>query len=132
MLRRGLVALRESVYAAALARLPAAVIGDDKSMLMYPAPAAAKASPGSANHNGNGHPRIFIHAAEAAQLRAALGKYPLFDKSVAQAREIVDRAITNPIDVPQPGEAGGYAHERHKQNYREMQAAGLLYQIIGR
>ena len=26
---------------------------------------------------------------------------------------------------------GGYAHERHKQNYREMQPAGALWQITG-
>ena len=44
---------------------------------------------------------------------------------------MVDAALQQPMDVPPPGEAGGYEHERHKQNYREMQAAGLLFTITG-
>lgn len=62
-------------------------------------------------------------------MRAALGKYPLLDRSVDEARKTVDSALAHPIDAPQPGEAGGYAHERHKQNYREMEQAGLLFAI---
>lgn len=62
-------------------------------------------------------------------MRAALGKNPLLDRSVDEARKTVDSALAHPIDVPQPGEAGGYAHERHKQNYREMEQAGLLFAI---
>src|SRR5688500_5922651 len=77
------------------------------------------------------HPSIFITKQEATAIRAAAGKYPLLDRSLAAARDMLARALANPIDVPQPGEAGGYAHERHKQNYRELQTAGLLYQITG-
>jgi hypothetical protein len=77
------------------------------------------------------HPSVFITKAEAAQIRAAEGKYPLLDRALAEARGTVDAALGRPMDTPPPGEAGGYAHERHKQNYREMQAAGLLYQITG-
>jgi oligo-alginate lyase len=75
------------------------------------------------------HQSIFISAQEAAAMRAALGKNPLLDRSVDEARKTVDSALAHPIDVPQPGEAGGYAHERHKQNYREMEQAGLLFAI---
>ena len=77
------------------------------------------------------HPSIFITKQEATAIRAAAGKYPLLDQSLAATRAMMERALTNPMDVPQPGEAGGYAHERHKQNYRELQAGGLLYQITG-
>jgi hypothetical protein len=77
------------------------------------------------------HPSIFITKQEAAAIRAAAGKYPLLDRSLAAAKSQVARALTTPIDVPMPGEAGGYAHERHKQNYRELQSAGLLFQITG-
>src|SRR5688500_17607826 len=77
------------------------------------------------------HPSIFITKQEAASIRAAAGRYPLLDRSLAAMKETVARALAKPTDVPQPGEAGGYAHERHKQNYREMQAAGLLFQITG-
>ena len=76
-------------------------------------------------------PGIFITRAEAASIRAARGRYPLLDRSLAQAEQTMARAFAAPTDVPQPGEAGGYAHERHKQNYREMQAAGLLFRITG-
>jgi oligo-alginate lyase len=77
------------------------------------------------------HPSIFITKAEGAQIKAAAGKYPLLDRALAQAAATVAAALANPIDVPQPGEAGGYAHERHKQNYRELQAAGVLWTITG-
>ena len=77
------------------------------------------------------HPSIFITRAEAASIRADAAKYPVLAKSVDNAKAVVAAALAGKIDVPQPGEAGGYAHERHKQNYREMQAAGLLWQITG-
>jgi oligo-alginate lyase len=69
------------------------------------------------------HPTLTMTHAEAAAIRLGV--------ALAEARSTVDSALAKPIDVPQPGEAGGYAHERHKQNYREMQAAGELYQVTG-
>ncbi|WP_284348162.1 heparinase II/III domain-containing protein [Roseisolibacter agri] len=91
----------------------------------------AAALPAAASAQQNQHPSIFITRQEATEIRASAGKYPLLDRSIAAARAMVARAMANPTDVPQPGEAGGYAHERHKQNYREMQAAGLLFAITG-
>jgi hypothetical protein len=80
---------------------------------------------------GAQHPSIFITKAEGAQIRAAAGRYPLLDRALAEATETMRAAFAKPIDVPPPGEAGGYAHERHKQNYRELQAAGVLWTIMG-
>lgn len=77
------------------------------------------------------HPRLFITTEEAADIRAARGQYPLLDRSLADAEAMLAEAMRRPMEVPPPGEAGGYEHERHKQNYREMRAAGLLYQITG-
>jgi oligo-alginate lyase len=77
------------------------------------------------------HPSIFITKAEAAQIRESAGRYPLLGKSVESAKAMVAAGMAHALEVPPPGEAGGYAHERHKQNYREMQAAGLLWQITG-
>jgi hypothetical protein len=77
------------------------------------------------------HPLIFINHEEAAAIRASAQKYPLMRKSLDEAKDVLAKALSSPMDVPQPGEAGGYAHERHKQNYREMQLAGVLYQITG-
>ena len=77
------------------------------------------------------HPNIFLSKADASAIRANAKTYPLLGRALGNARRTVDQALAKPIDVPQPGEAGGYAHERHKQNYREMQAAGSLWQITG-
>ena len=76
-----------------------------------------------------GHPSVFITSSEGAAIRAAAGKYPLLDSALADAKRTVEFALSHPIDTPPPGEAGGYAHERHKQNYREMQLAGELFVI---
>lgn len=91
------------------------------SLLLFGAPRA----------EAQAHPRIFLSHDEALAIRAAAGKYPVLDRSVADAKRVMDSAFAHPIDVPQPGEAGGYAHERHKENYREMQLAGELFQITG-
>ncbi len=77
------------------------------------------------------HPSIFITAEEAADIRNARGQWPLLDAAVDRAVDMIDQAAATPMDVPPPGESGGYAHERHKQNYREMRNAGLLFQITG-
>ncbi len=77
------------------------------------------------------HPSLIISAAEATEVRAALGKYPLLDNSFQNYQQMVHQALERPIEVPPPGEAGGYSHERHKQNYQEMQQAGVLFAITG-
>src|SRR5207253_4266656 len=73
----------------------------------------------------------YLTRSEAADIRASAAKYPLLGATLADAKKVVAEALAKPTDVPQPGEAGGYAHERHKQNYREMQLAGELFQITG-
>ncbi len=77
------------------------------------------------------HPRIFLSAVEASAVRATGPKYPLMASTLTETRVLVERALAAPIETPTPGEAGGYAHEKHKQNYRDMQAAGVLYSITG-
>lgn len=64
------------------------------------------------------------------EIRASLGKLPLFDESFHELKKVADEALASTIDVPVPRDAGGgFTHERHKKNYYEMQAAGILYQI---
>ncbi|WP_244307319.1 heparinase II/III domain-containing protein [Flavobacterium fluviatile] len=66
------------------------------------------------------------------EIRSQLGKLPLFDASVADAKKEVDAEITVGIEVPVPKDySGGYTHERHKKNFLIMQKAGVLYQILG-
>src|SRR4051794_30276597 len=97
------------------------------SVLRRLAAAVALLVPASTPAQAPQHPSIFITKAEGAEIRAAMGRYPLLDRSLNDARAMVAKALADSIDVPQPGEAGGYAHERHKQNYRELQAAGVLW-----
>ena len=58
---------------------------------------------------------------------------PLFAKALESATSKVDAAIKEGIDVPIPKDmAGGYTHEKHKDNYKMMHLAGALYQITGK
>jgi hypothetical protein len=77
------------------------------------------------------HPRLIITREEITAIKEQLGKSPLFDRTYREAKEKVDKALHRPIDVPVPKDAGGYTHERHKQNYTEMHLAGILYCITG-
>ena len=83
------------------------------------------------NHQGfaKERPSLIITKQEAAEIKTALGKYPLLDRSIKMIKNTVEKALSKPMEVPSPGEAGGYEHERHKQNYREMQHAGILFTI---
>lgn len=77
------------------------------------------------------HPSLFINRQEAAAIRDDMAKYPLFIRSFETTRKQVEAALARPIEVPPPGEGGGYEHERHKQNYRELQQAGIYYTLTG-
>src|SRR4029453_9076498 len=85
----------------------------------------------AAQSSAQPHPTLFLSKQEAAAIRTNASRYPLLDRPLPEAKRIMAQALDSPIDVPPPGEAGGYEHERHKQNYREMQLAGQLYQITG-
>ncbi|MFA6540065.1 MAG: heparinase II/III family protein [Bacteroidota bacterium] len=75
------------------------------------------------------HPSLSITPQEVELIRNNLGKYPLFDAAFTEAQQRIDAAISQPIDVPVPVDAGGYTHEKHKQNYNEMYLAGILFQV---
>ncbi|MBI5476176.1 MAG: alginate lyase family protein [Ignavibacteriales bacterium] len=75
------------------------------------------------------HPRLILTAGDVNLIKEGLGKYPLFDLSVNQAKDKIETALKNPIDVPIPKDAGGYTHEKHKKNYNEMYLAGVLYSV---
>ena len=84
------------------------------------------------NLNANEHPGLFLSPKGVKEIRASLGKYPNFDKSINELKIIADKALTQEIEVPIPKDGGGgYSHEKHKNNYYEMNAAGTLYQLTG-
>ena len=77
------------------------------------------------------HPSLILTAKGVQEIRAHLGKVPLFDASLAEVKSEVDAAIALGIEVPVPKDlAGGFSHEKHKQNFLIVQKAGVLYQIL--
>jgi oligo-alginate lyase len=63
-------------------------------------------------------------------IKSGRKKYSLIEKSYAELKKLADKAITQPIEVPLPvDQAGGYTHEKHKQNYHTILAAGYIYSI---
>jgi len=77
------------------------------------------------------HPSIFITTQEAKEISENISNYPVLQKSFDSAVDQIEKALKNEMIIPPPGEAGGYEHEKHKQNYREMRNAGLLFAITG-
>lgn len=77
-------------------------------------------------------PCLIYNSTEIEKIRDQLGQFPLFDQSLFQVKEQVDLVLSKKIEIPPPGEGGGYAHEKHKQNYRDIQQAGQLFIITGR
>ena len=77
------------------------------------------------------HPNLVLTESGVAQIRSNLGRVPLFDHSLAEVKEEIDREISAGIDTPVPRDfSGGYTHERHKKNYVIAQQAAALYQIL--
>lgn len=77
------------------------------------------------------HPSLMLTAPEAKAIRNALGRTPLLDSAFQRATRVVEAALTRPISVPPPVDASGPVHQRHKENYLEMQQAGTLFAITG-
>lgn len=78
------------------------------------------------------HPNLILTQNGVKEIRANLGKLPVFDNAVKAVQADVDKEIATGIFTPVPKDfSGGYTHERHKLNYAFAQKAGMLYQILG-
>lgn len=75
---------------------------------------------------------VFLSQDEAQELKKALSNCPVLLKSYQSAVDQLAAALSQPIVIPPPGEAGSYEHEKHKQNGRYIQLAGTLYLITGK
>ncbi|WP_242698646.1 alginate lyase family protein [Alteromonas sp. 5E99-2] len=77
------------------------------------------------------HPNLILTKQGVKDIRANLGKVPVFDKALAAIQQEVDAEIALGIDTPIPVDySGGYTHSRHKKNFFMAQKAGMLYQIL--
>lgn len=78
------------------------------------------------------HPGLFLTPKGVKEIKSSMGKYPAFDKSVNELKEIAEKGLVSKIEVPVPKDGGGgYTHEKHKNNYYEMNAAGIMFQLTG-
>jgi hypothetical protein len=76
------------------------------------------------------HPSVMLSKANVEAVRKGITTYPLLQQSFKALKKEADKAINMPIEVPLPKDAGGGAtHERHKRNYQDMLACGMLYQL---
>lgn len=76
------------------------------------------------------HPGLLLTPKGVKEIQSSLGKYHQFDQSYNELKKIADEAIASEVIVPQPKDGGGgYTHEKHKKNYYEMNATGILFQI---
>ncbi len=78
------------------------------------------------------HPGIMLTKKNIEAVRKGIQTYPLLQKSYHKIKIDADKALTEPISVPTPKDAGGGAtHEQHKKNYTNMLNCGIAYQISG-
>ena len=78
------------------------------------------------------HPVGFFKKADIDQLKKDIPKYSLLKDSYEDMKKDVDEWVGKDVDVPFPKDpAGGYTHERHKNNYSLMFNSGILYNITG-
>ena len=75
---------------------------------------------------------VLLTESEIDQLRKEVGKPSLMGKTIEANCKKLDTFMSLALDVPGHGEAGGYEHNRHKENYTYMNLAGRLYLITGR
>lgn len=69
----------------------------------------------------DGFPKLILQKSAVPEIVDGLGKYPLLKSSFETAKVIADRGIEAGIIVPIPKDpGGGYTHEKHKQNYRNV------------
>jgi len=79
------------------------------------------------------HPITFFKTADVALVKQDLNKYPLLKDSYQEIKDDVDKWLNKDVDVPLPKDpAGGYTHERHKNNYMLMFNSGILYNLTGK
>ncbi|GAA3512129.1 hypothetical protein GCM10022393_27330 [Aquimarina addita] len=75
-------------------------------------------------------PVLSLYPKDATEIKKLKDSNDVLKISFDEHQKKADKAITNGIEVPVPKDpGGGYTHEKHKQNYGEMYAAGIAYQI---
>jgi len=78
------------------------------------------------------HPVAFATRSDLMAVKSNLSKNALLKQSYTDIKNSVDKWVGKEVDVPIPKDpAGGYTHEKHKENYTLMFNSGMIYQITG-
>ncbi len=78
------------------------------------------------------HPIAFATKKDLQLVKNSLARNLILNKSFNEIKNSVDQWFGKDVAVPLPKDpAGGYTHEKHKDNYNLMFNAGVLYQITG-
>ncbi|MCQ8878585.1 heparinase II/III family protein [Pseudoalteromonas shioyasakiensis] len=78
------------------------------------------------------HPNLVLTQNDVADMRKAITQPSSFAERFHAVKAKLDTQLALPITVPLPKDAGGgYTHERHKENYKLMYQAGVIYQLTG-
>ena len=89
-------------------------------------------APSTAVAGAGEHPSLIMTADGVRDIKTAKKSYALFEAALDEAKARVARSIEEGVIVPAPKDpGGGYTHERHKENYKIIHDAGLLFQITG-
>ncbi|WP_417697750.1 heparinase II/III domain-containing protein [Psychromonas sp.] len=74
---------------------------------------------------------VLMNQQEIEAIQQQLGKTSLMGRSLDALIQDTDNYLKLPIDVPGHSPAGGYAHNKHQQNYKYIEQAGRLFLITG-
>jgi hypothetical protein len=76
------------------------------------------------------HPSIMLTKQNLPAIIKGIEDYPLLKRSFIELKQVADKAINLPVNVPVPKDGGGgFTHEQHKLNYQSVLACGLVYQV---
>ena len=80
----------------------------------------------------HGNPNLILTETGVEEMVEELDQYPIFYQNYLRTKSDIDAQVQRSILVPVPVDAGGgYTHEQHKNNYKAIYDAGLLYQLTG-
>lgn len=74
---------------------------------------------------------VLFDRVEAKEIQKELGSSSLFGISLGKHIIEMDGYLTHPIETPGQGGAGGYEHNKHKENCYFIDLAGSLFQFTG-
>ena len=72
---------------------------------------------------------VLLTNEEASDLHKEIGSSSLMGHTIAKLQAELEQYMALPMDVPGQSEAGGYEHNKHRQNYHYINLAGRLFLI---